>query len=381
MNAMNADANAAPAEGRAEKSSGRLMSLDALRGFDMFWIVGAEEIVHALRKISEAGVPRFLAAQMSHKDWAGFAFYDLIFPMFVFIVGVSLVFSLGKLIEKEGRASACKRLLQRAAMLYILGIFYYGGFGTPFEKIRLLGVLQRIALCYLFAGLVFCFFKTRGRIVVCLSLLLGYWALMTFVPVPEVGAGNFVEGKNLANYVDKQYLPLRKWDGDHDPEGLLSTLPAIAGCLLGVFAGGILKNGSIPAAKKTVYLLAGGVILLALGWTWNLQFPVIKKLWTSSFVLVSGGYSCLLLAAFYQVVDVWKWQSWAQPFVWIGMNPITIYMAHNLVDFNAVAQRFVGGDLNRYFGVYGPMVVACAVSLLTFWFCWFLYRRKIFLRV
>ncbi len=364
----------------ANPTSSRLLSLDALRGFDMFWIAGAEEIVHALRKISDAGLPRLLASQMDHKDWAGFAFYDLIFPMFVFIVGVSIVFSLGKQIEKEGKAGAMRRIFTRALLLYLLGIFCYGGLSTPVEGIRLLGVLQRIALAYLFASLIFCYFKTKGRIVICASLLIGYWALMTFVPVPGVGAGNFDEGKNLANYIDSQYLPWRKWNGNYDPEGLLSTMTAIASCLLGVFAGTWLKSAA-PANKKTAYLFGAGIVLASLGWLWHLQFPVIKKIWTSSFVLVAGGYSCMFLATFYQIIDVWKVQKWAMPFVWIGTNAITIYLAHALIDFHEIASRFVGGENHPIFGAYQALVVTIAVSLLTFIFCRFLYQRKIFLRV
>jgi predicted acyltransferase len=241
-------------------------------------------------------------------------------------------------------------------------------------------VLQRIGLCYLFAGLAFCFLKTRGQVILCVALLAGYWALMTWVPVPGVGAGHFAEGENLANYLDQQYLPLRKWDGDHDPEGLLSTLPAIATCLLGVFAGSLLKSGWADW-KKTLGLVAGGLTLLALGWLWNGQFPVIKKIWTSSYVLVAGGYSCLLLAAFYQVVDVWKIQTWAQPFIWIGMNPITIYMAFELIDFKKIALLFVGGDVQEFLGRYGPLAVALVVMALVFGSCHFLYRRRIFLRL
>jgi predicted acyltransferase len=137
----------------------------------------------------------------------------------------------------------------------------------------------------------------------------------------------------------------------------------------------------VPDRNKTLYLVAGGLALLAVGWLWNLQFPVIKKLWTSSFVLVAGGYSCLLLALFYQIIDVWKFQAWAQPFIWIGMNAITIYMAVNLVEFDKLAKLFVGGDLNTYFGRYGQLVITVMVSVLVFGFCRFLYRRKIFLRV
>ena len=357
------------------------MSLDALRGFDMFWIVGADALVEAWLKISQSGVARGLARQLEHVEWAGFHFEDLIFPMFVFIAGVSLAFSLGRMIEREGRSGAAARIARRAALMYLFGIFYYGGLGTPFHEIRLLGVLQRIALAYLFAGLIFCFVGVRGRVAACAGLLLGYWALMTFVPVPGVGAGHFEPGQNLANWVDKQYLPLRKWDGDYDPEGLLSTLPAIASCLLGVLAGGLLKGG-LDDRRKVLYLVVGGVACVLVGWLWNLQFPVIKKLWTSSFVLVAAGYSSMLLALFYLVVDVWKYRTWAQPFVWIGMNPITIYMIHNLVDLEKIAKRFAGGDLNKlYLGRYGDLAVAVVTMAITLGICRFLYQRKIFLRL
>jgi len=360
----------------------RLMSLDALRGFDMFWIVGADALVGALRKLSDGRVVQGLAGQLEHASWVGFHFEDLIFPMFVFIVGVSLVFSLTRTIEQEGRAGAVLRILRRAGLMYLLGIFYYGGFSTPFHEIRLLGVLQRIALAYLFAGLIFCFFQRRGQIIWCVGLLVGYWLVMTFVPVPGGTAGNFAEGQNLANWVDQQYLPLRKWDGDHDPEGLLSTVPAIANCLLGVFAGVLLRDTKRSDWTKVCYLAAAGLALVALGWLWNFQFPVIKKIWTSSFVLVACGYSCLLLAAFHLVIEGWGWRGWAQPFVWIGMNPITIYMIHNLVDVGQIAQRFVGGDLNKlYLGRYGDLAVALAGMAITFGICRFMYQRKIFLRL
>ena len=136
---------------------------------------------------------------------------------------------------------------------------------------------------------------------------------MTFVPVPGFGAGDFAEGKNLANYLDSRYLPFFKWDGDHDPEGLLSTLPAVATCLLGVFVGLFLKNKKLPDQDKALILLAAGSVGVLFGFLWGFQFPVVKKLWTSSFVLVSGGYSCMLLAAFYQVIEIWKWRRWAAP--------------------------------------------------------------------
>jgi predicted acyltransferase len=359
----------------------RLVSLDALRGFDMFWIVAAEGLVEGLRKVSDTGLIHGLAEQLDHVGWIGFHFEDLIFPLFVFISGVSLVFSLGRRLEAGGRAGAVGRIVRRALPLYLLGIFYYGGFSTPFDQIRLLGVLQRIALAYLGAGLIFVYFGQRGRVAWCLGLLLGYWALMTFVPVPGGTAGDFAEGRNLANWVDERYLPLRKWDGTHDPEGLLSTLPAVATCLLGVFAGVLLRDAGLGPWQKVARLAGAGLVLVGLGWLWHLQFPVIKKIWTSSFVLVAGGYSGLLLAFFYAVVDVCACRAWALPFVWIGMNPITLYMLHNLVDVEKIARRFVGGDLNRYFGAFGQLAIAVVGLLIFLGVARFLYRRKIFLRL
>ena len=363
-------------------NAARLMSLDALRGFDMFWIVGAGTLVEALRNVSDVGLFQGLARQLEHVRWRGFHFEDLIFPMFVFIVGVSLVFSLTQALERGGRRAAVRRIVRRSIQLFLLGVFYYGGFASSFADIRLLGVLQRIALAYLFAGLIFCYFGTRGRILWCVGLLVGYWLVMTFVPVPGGTAGNFAEGQNLANWVDQQYLPLHKADGEYDPEGLLSTLPAIANCLIGVFAGLWLRDSNRGGLIKVGYLAGAGVVLVALGWLWGLQFPVIKKIWTSSFVLVACGYSCLFLALFYQVIDGWGWRRWALPFVWIGMNPITIYMLGNLVDIGGIAERLVGGELGRLcFGRYSELVVALVSLGLVVGVARFMYRRKIFLRM
>ena len=359
----------------------RLMSLDALRGFDMFWIVGAEGLVAGLRELSDASPIRALANQLEHVAWAGFHFEDLIFPMFVFIVGVSLVFSLSKTIEQHGRRAAVGHVVRRSALLYLLGVLYYGGFSTPFEQIRLLGVLQRIAIVYLFAALIFCFFAWRGRLAWCIGILIGYWLLMTFVPVPGGTAGNLAEGQNLANWIDKQFLPLRKWDGDHDPEGLLSTLPAIANCLIGVFAGMLLRNQKQSNRTQVLWLAVAGALLLSMGWLWSIEFPVIKKLWTSSFVLVACGYSCLLLAAFHLVIEGWGWRRWALPLVWIGANPITIYLIDRFVDIPKLAELFVGGDLNELvLGRYGALGVALVGIAIIFGIARFLYQRKIFLR-
>jgi predicted acyltransferase len=364
------------------ESSDRLVSLDALRGFDMFWIIGAEEIVGALRHISNSGVVGFLHYELTHRPWEGFAFEDLIFPLFVFIVGASLVFSLTKSVERHGKAATCWKIARRALTLYLLGLVCYGGISHGFEHVRLLGVLQRIAICYLATGLLFVAFRTRGLVAACAILLVGYWALMTFVPVPGVGAGNFAEGKNLANYIDSQYLPLWKWESKpYDPEGMLSTLPTIASCLLGVFAGMLLKNKNVGEYRKVFILAAAGAACLAAGFLWGLQFPIIKKIWTSSFVLVAGGYSCLLLALFYLLIDVWKLRRWATPFLWIGVNPITLYLAWDFVKFRDLASSLVGGPVQNALGPYGPLLTAIVAMALVLLLARLMYQKKVFLRV
>jgi predicted acyltransferase len=414
------------------------MSLDALRGFDMLCIIGGGSLVLALNRLADFGPLKVLADQLDHADWAGFRFYDLIFPLFVFIMGVSLVFSLTKELEKGGRSAASKRVLRRFLLLFVVALFYSGGFSSLWPDIRLLGVLNRIALCYLGGSLLFLFLKPRGLVSAFVALMVGYWALMTFVPIRDIrldldslaaraetagrsdviaeikkgtnpsavkdskvvafaheqyGAtattvtGQFDPGYNLANHLDFQYLPGKKWDNLWDPEGLLSTLPAIGTCLLGIFAGLVLRNGTVSPDKKVLWLVVGGLASVALGWLWHLQFPVIKKIWTSSFVLVAGGYSALLLAAFYWVIDVKRWRGWCLPFVWYGCNPITIYLVSNLLGgFSKVARRIVGGDVSRVLnesviqGV-GELVVALVGLALTFWFLRFLYNRKIFIRL
>jgi len=363
-----------------------LVSLDALRGFDMLWIMGGDSIGHALAHAHTAGLLSVAAVQLNHAAWEGFRFYDLIFPLFVFIAGVSLVFSLSKVQEREGRAVAVRRVLRRTLLLYLLGILYYGGWQEGWESVRLLGVLQRIALCYGAAGLLFLYFRPPGLVAWCVGLLLGYWALMALVPVPEVGAGNFDEGKNLANYLDARYLPGKKWDGDHDPEGLLSTLPAIASCLLGVFAGLWLRDPQKTSGQKTRWLIGAGIAGVAVGFLWGLEFPVIKKIWTSSYVLVAGGFSALLLALFYWLIDVRGWRLWAQPFVWIGLNPITIYFLGNVLSFDDIAARVLGGPVSTWINLhvaagFGEVLVSLGGMLLAVGVCWFLHRRKLYLRL
>jgi predicted acyltransferase len=396
----------------------RLMSLDALRGFDMFWILGADSFVYALREMNQSPPVTWLAEELDHAEWAGFHFYDLIFPLFVFMMGVSTVFSLTRIIEREGRAAAVSRVLRRGLLLFVIGLVYSGGFTNPWPDMRLMGVLNRIALCYLFSGLLFIFLRPQLLVAVAVALLLGYWALLAWAPFPDVRPvpggdavitreagytnvmqlnltstnlihGSYVQGVNLTDYLDQKYLPGRKYDGTYDPEGILSTLPAIVTALLGIFAGLLLKNPAVPEIKKVIWLLGSGAAGVALGFLWGTEFPVIKKIWTSSYVLVAGGYSALLLGAFYWIVDIKKWRGWCQPFVWIGMNPITLYLASNFMGglgFEKLARRLTGGPVKSFFDThiasgFGDLVIATVAVALFLWFARFLYQRKIFLRL
>lgn len=398
-------------------ANSRLVSLDALRGFDMFWILGGDAVVRALAKAIDIAPLRVAKTQMDHRDWEGVTAYDLIFPLFVFIVGVSLVFSLARTIEQHGRGAAVRRILGRAALLFLFGIFYNGGLANPWPAVRLPGVLQHIAIAYAVTGLLFCFFRPRALAATGVALLLGYWALMALLPIrdfqlerkavaarlnvekptydqvseafyatSERVTGRYEPGLNVANHFDFQYLPGRKYDVYWDPEGVLNAIPGVATCIFGVFAGLLLRRADRTAHQKMAWLALGGVAALAVGFLWGTQFPVIKKVWSSSFVLVAGGWSLLLLALFYYLVDIRQWRGWCRPFVWIGMNAITLYLLSAVVNFGAIARRLVGGSVKEFFDSaiavnFGDAVIAAVAVGLVIALAGFLHARKIFLRV
>ncbi len=397
--------------------SQRLVSLDALRGFDMFWILGGDALVYALARTWKIAPFRVLGDQLEHVPWAGVHAYDLIFPLFVFLSGASMAFALNRIIAEQGRGAAVKRVLVRSLILFLIALFYSGGFRSEWPDMRLLGVVNRIALAYAGAGLLFIYLRPRGLAIATGVILVGYWALMTFVPIRDIAldkdamiarfgpkptreqvhqayeattarvTGHYEPGLNVSNHFDFEHLPGRLYDVYWDPEGILSTIPAVASCLLGVLAGLVLRRSDLTEMKRVQWLAIGGVALLALGFLWGLQFPLVKKIWTSSFVLVAGGWSALLLATFYYVIDVRQSRWWCPAFVWIGMNPITLYVVKgNLIGFPAQAQRFVGGSIKVFFEHHitagAGDVVITAVSLgLVILLAWFLHSRKIFLRV
>lgn len=365
-----------PASGETppETAAQRLVSLDALRGFDMCWILGLASLVKAFWSHFQFPGGGMIEDQLEHVNWSGFHFYDLIFPLFLFIAGVSLAIALPKRLARDGAPATVSKLIVRAAILFFLGIFYSGGLNHGLDQVRWLGVLQRIALASCIAGLLSLWLSNRVLVFVTLVLLVGYWALLTFIPVPGAGTGNYAEGMNLTNYLDRLYLPGRKYDGDHDPEGMLSTLPAIATALLGILAGRWIKGSSAPLIKASALILAG-LLLLAVGWLWGFQFPVIKKIWSSSFVLVAGGWSAILLGLFYLIVDVWRVKWWTPPFVWVGANPILLYVCSGLGFFSTIASRLVGPLPKESSWVYAA--ASFAVLLLI---AWYLYRKRMFIR-
>jgi predicted acyltransferase len=351
----------------------RVTSLDALRGFDMFWIIGGGALAGGVDRLGDNAGARLLGGQLHHVEWAGFHFYDLVFPMFVFIAGVSLAFSLPRSVERIGRPRTAWRLIRRAFVLFLLGVIYSGGINKGLDQVRWLGVLQRIALASLGAGLLSLWLRRRALAGICIGLLIGYWALLAWVPPPGGTPGDFREGHNIVNWFDAHFLPGRKYNGDHDPEGILSTFPAIANCLLGLLAGLLLRDSKRSESWKSGALLACGAVLLGLGLLWSVPFPIIKKLWTSSFVLVACGWSAILLGAFHHVIAVRNHHKWAAPFIWIGLNPITIYLAANFADFNRLAQRLTGPAPGLM-----QAVVATGFGVLL---AWWLDRNRIYLRV
>lgn len=374
----------------------RLLSLDALRGFDMFWIMSGEGVVHALAKATNWPVLLWMSGQLHHTDWNGITFYDMIFPLFLFIAGVSMPYSFHNKVTKMGVNSAEElpgkekkkiyaNMLRRTLILLFLGMVVNGLLKfNGYEHTRFASVLGRIGLAWFFAGLIYLNFNLRGQLVWFAAILIGYWAAMLFIPVPGFGAGVLTMQGSLESYVDRLLLPGRLHDKIHDPEGVLSTIPAIGTALLGVFTGSFLKLTSEkwPMYKKGLALFVVGLVLIALGLLWNSNFPINKRLWSSSFVLFVGGWSMIFLSVFYLIIDVAGYRKWAFPFVLIGVNSILIYLAsEGLVDFGYTSDRVFGGLIQYAAFNWQASLSAIAFVFTQLALLYFLYRNKIFLKI
>ena len=357
-----------------------LESIDALRGFDMFWITGGDVWIIALFTAGNWSFSSQAKQQWEHAAWDGFRFYDLIFPLFLFLVGVVLPFSLAK--YRSQPRLVWFRILRRTAMLVFLGCLFNGLLQFEWETMRYAGVLQRIGVCYGMAAMIYLLVPWKGRGLLCLAILLGYWGLLNFTSAPDFPRGDLSPQGNIAGYLDRTFLPghiLPEYYGYGDNEGLLSTIPAIVTVLLGIFAGEFLSSNATPW-RKSMTLAIAGFGCLGLGWGWSPFFPIIKNLWTSSFVMVAGGWSLLLLAIFYTLIDILKWNWFG--FLWkvIGVNAITIYLLQEIVDFGKISHFFLGG-IARSLAPWDQVVLLSGILVVQWLLLWMLYRQRLFLRV
>jgi len=373
---------------RSPLPPGRVLAVDALRGFAMLWIMGSPEMAKVPGSLGPA--VRGVVRQFEHAGWNGFTFYDLILPLFIFVVGVSLSLSLRRrLASGMDRGRILLRVGERTVLLFLLGLFYNGGVSQSplLAHLRVMGVLQRIALCYFFTALLFVTVKPRAQALIAAGILAGYWLVMRFVPVPGVSAGVWTPAGNLAGFLDRRFLPGRLYYGTWDPEGLLTTVPAIATCLMGalagewLLAGGARGSAQSPPAGRLSRLFLAGAIGVMLGLLVSLFFPLNKSLWSSSYSLLTGGLSAILFALFYWLLDVQGYRKWAFPLIVIGMNSIAIYVAARVIPFGAIARRLVGGDVAALFGPGRELFLAAAQLALEWLTLLWLYRRRIFIRL
>ena len=364
-------------------ASQRLYSLDALRGFDMFWIMGAEEIFHSMAKATNAPFWMILSNQFTHPAWNGFHFYDLIFPLFLFIAGVATPYSVGRDLQKgKTKNEVVWRVIKRGLILVLLGIIYNNGLELkPLSAIRFGSVLGRIGLAYMFANIIYIYAKHTAQIIWFFALLIGYWLLLKFTSAPGYPMGDLTMQGNFASYIDRSILPGRLYLVIHDPEGLMSTIPAISTGLLGILTGSYLKNSETNDSKKALNMAIAGIIFIGLALLWNLDFPINKNLWTSSFVLNVGGISLLLLSLFYYLIDVLGYRSWTFFFRVIGMNSILIYMSGRFINWEYSTNGFFKWVGQLIGNPYGAVAMAICFIMVKWAFLYFMYKKKIFLRV
>jgi len=366
--------------------SSRLVSLDALRGFDMLWIMGGGTIFIGLAQLTGWPVLEWWAGQQEHVDWNGFTFKDLVFPLFLFIAGVSMPFSI---LKRKQRGDSMKKiylhLITRLITLILFGMLYNHVQDLKAGEIRYASVLARIALGSFFASLIVLNSKEKWHYIWFVAILLIYWAVMALIPAPGYHAGDFSREGNLAGYIDRLLLPgdLVYENGYLDPEGILSTFPAIATALLGVITGHFLKSEKwhLSPLQKGLIMFVSGVVLIFLGYAWDTVFPINKKLWTSSFVVFAGGWSIVLLSVFYLIIDVWGKKNWAFFFVVIGLNSILSYMMQPVLCTWCIRDFFFSGII----GLVPEAGRALVSGILYTSVCWailyFFYKKGIFLKV
>ena len=361
----------------------RLLSLDALRGFDMFWIIGGDAFFRSLAEVTNWGWARAWAVQLEHVEWAGFHFYDLIFPLFMFISGVAIPFSLlAKAETAADKRPIYLKLVKRALLLVLLGFVYNHLTDLQFATQRYASVLGQIGLAYLFAALIMLNVRSlKGRLAALAGILAGYAAVQLLVPVPGIGAGVLTPEGTINGWVDRLLLPGRLYDKIFDPGGDPLHPLGHVGHAHGrpgrprpqVGQARRLSQDPHPRGERASASRPLGYVLG--GW-----YPIIKKAWTATFDIYAAGLSFILLALFYLVVDVWGLRKWSFAFRVIGLNSITIYLGTRMIDFDTTSKFWFGG-LARLSGTAGVLVLEAGAIAVEWLVLYFLYKKKVFLRV
>ncbi len=351
----------------------RLISLDAFRGWTMFWIVGGGSIMTGLAALGHNVIIDMIVYHLDHTKWQGLRYFDLIWPSFMLMVGMSLPFSYAKQIRTKSHRQITLRVLKRVAILFLLGSLRESvSLNHPF-LIELSSALQPIAIAYFFAFLLVRK-SWRFQISTAAGILVGYALLLAFVPAPGIGAGSYVLNHNLVTYVDQLLLGRTLAEGWGT---ILSAIPTISTTILGLLIGRVLRSDKTPE-KKFLTIIIVGVSLVVAGLALNPIIPIIMKLWTASYGLASAGWSCLIFALFYWIIDIRGAQKWAFPFVVIGMNALAVYMGRTLVPLNKIVGIFSEG-IAQNIGIFGPLFEATSVLIVEWMILYWMYKRKIFL--
>jgi len=352
----------------------------------MLFIMGFAGLVTAICSLFPGNFSDVIAGQMSHTQWDGLTHHDTIFPLFIFVAGVTFPFSLAKQ-RTNGRpiSRIVLRIVKRGAVLILLGIIYNNFPKLDFANMRYASVLARIGLAWMFASLIYLFCGRKWSAIITAAILVGYSLLLYFVRAPDapIGCSSLSFDGNIVGWVDRQILPGRLFRGTFDPEGILSTIPAIATALLGVLTGDYLKNDSFhhTRGEKALWMAVSSALLIAIGIVWSHWIPVNKNLWSSSFACVVAGYSLGMLTLFYYLIDVKGWKRWSLFFNVIGLNSITIYIAQKIIGFQKISDFFLTKVASMCPDAWALVINRTGYVIVCWLFLYFLYKQKIFLKV
>lgn len=368
--------------GVGEPSSDRLLSVDALRGFDMFLIVGGADIIRALDIPLHSPTTLAINQQLDHVEWVGFQFWDIIMPLFMLLAGVSIPFALGKRLgQVSSRAALWPHITKRVLLLWVLGMVVQGELLSYDPELIIIynNTLQAIAAGYLIAVILALYLPVWAQLLATAGLAAGYWWVMENLPVPGFGMGDYSPEGNAALYIDQ--LVLGSWiEEGSEYTWVLSSLNFGVTVMLGVFAGYLLRADARQVARLAA-IFGAGVVLVAAGLLWHPYHPIIKKIWTGSFTLFSGGLCYLLLALFYLVIDIWKLVGWSRFFIIIGSNSIFAYVAWHVFDFKLIGDLFAAGLEPHILADWYPFVRYTIAFGALFVILWFMYRKKVFIKV